>query len=76
MIKKQVIERIFDLCRQNGSLAACCACGFLRHFVPKNHDLWAAVNLWFNGVCKVKNRLIGDFLMFLREAQQTPSRLC
>jgi hypothetical protein len=37
--------------------------------VPKNHDLWAAL-----GVCKVKNRLIGDFLMFLREAQQTPIR--
>jgi hypothetical protein len=46
--------------------------------VPKNHDLWAAVNLWFHGVCKVKNRLIGDFFMFLREAQQTPSaeRMC
>jgi hypothetical protein len=44
----------------------------LRHFVPQNPDLWVAVNLWLNGVCKEKNRLIGVFLMFLREAQQTP----
>jgi hypothetical protein len=29
-----------------GSLATCCNCGFLRHLVPKNHDLWAVL-----GVC-------------------------
>jgi hypothetical protein len=55
--------------------------------LPKNHDLWAAVNLSFYESellqsfgsmeeCKVKSphrrRLIGDFLMFLHEAQQTP----
>jgi hypothetical protein len=56
--------------------------------LPKNHDLWAAVNLSFYESellqsfgsmeeSKVKSphrrRLIGDFLCFLREAQQTPS---
>ncbi|MDR1219950.1 MAG: hypothetical protein LBK73_10130 [Treponema sp.] len=54
----------FKTSRKLAALATCCACMVLRHFVPQNHDLWAAVNLWFNGVCKVKNRLIGDFLMF------------
>jgi hypothetical protein len=44
--------------------------GFCVTLCRKNHDLWVAVNLWFNGVCKVKNRLIGDFLMFVRKAQR------
>jgi hypothetical protein len=28
------------------------------------------------GVCRVKNRLIGDFGDFMREAQQTPRAAC
>jgi hypothetical protein len=27
------------------------------------------------GVCRVKNRLIGDFSDFMREAQQTPRKV-
>jgi hypothetical protein len=45
------------------TLATCCACRFLRHFVPQSHDLWVVL-----GVFKVKNRLIGDFLMFFAQS--------
>jgi hypothetical protein len=51
-----LVPGLLESACQTCMLAACCTCGFLRHFVPKNHDLWAAL-----GVCKVKNRLIGDF---------------
>jgi hypothetical protein len=42
---------------------------FLRLMPQKIPDYWAAF-----GVCRVKNRLIGDFWGFTREAQQTPSQ--
>jgi hypothetical protein len=35
--------------------------GFFVTLCRKNNNLRAGVNFWFNGVCKVKNRLIGDF---------------
>jgi hypothetical protein len=56
--------------------ATCCTwrifCGSKR----KNFDLWAAVLALraTQGVCKVKNRLIGDFCGFMRKAQQTASK--
>jgi hypothetical protein len=46
--------------------------GFCANLYRKNHDLRTAANLRFDGVCRVKNRLIGAFLGFTREARQTP----
>jgi hypothetical protein len=44
---------------------------FLRLMPQKIPIIGAAANLRFDGVCRVKNRLQGDFLGVLREAQQT-----
>jgi hypothetical protein len=55
-------------------IAACCTCRFLCLSSVKkaqNHGLWAAQTFGSMAVCKVKNRLIGDFEGFMREAQQT-----
>jgi hypothetical protein len=59
------------MCRFKRALAACCTGRFYGFFVDKaikTHDYRAAFE-----VCKVKNRLIGDFKSFMRKAQQTPS---
>jgi hypothetical protein len=39
-----------------GKLAGFCVISY-----RENHDLWVAANLRFDGVCRVKNRPIGDF---------------
>jgi hypothetical protein len=39
---------------------------FLSWMPQKIHDKWVAL-----AVCRVKNRLIGDFWVAMREAQQT-----
>jgi hypothetical protein len=46
--------------------------GFCVTLRYKNHYLLVTVNLWLNGVCKVRNRLIGDFLMFVARSATNP----
>jgi hypothetical protein len=57
--KSSILEKTFQ---DTPSLEVCSTCRFLGHKRRKNHDLRVAENLRFDGVCKIKNRLIGDFL--------------
>jgi hypothetical protein len=48
--------KTFPVLRQPAAPTGFCAISY-----RENYDLWAAANPWFDEVCGVKNRPIGDF---------------
>jgi hypothetical protein len=55
-------KRMLSIKTGNKTLAACCACRFLRHPVPQKPRFTTALRTGGSlAVWEIKNRLIGDF---------------